>query len=112
MKKYKLKDFYGESVVLIPIIRTYQNNGRLAIDLMDEEGNFFTMITINLNDSLSNSNGNLAFVDTNNCVWAEEFITSNKLGIKTKRKGNSGYCEYPEYLFDLTKLNKEETINE
>jgi putative membrane protein len=45
-----------------------------------------------------------AFVDTNNCPWAEKFISDNKLGKPTGIKAASGYCVYPQYRFDMEKL--------
>ena len=112
-KIYVLKDFYGEDVNLIPVARKYRVNSRLAIELVDADSEeTFTYLTTNINFEQSKENGeDLAFVDTNNNSWAEEFIKKNKLGVKTGYYGMSGRCVYPEYRFDLTKLNSEESYD-
>ena len=110
-KLYVLEDFYGESISLIPIKRKYVVNGRLAIELVDADSKeIFTYLTTNINFEQSKENDEtLAFVDTNNNSWAESFIEKNRLGEKTGFFGMSGRCVYPEYRFDLTKLNSEES---
>lgn len=108
MKYYKLSDFEGIEVVLKPIAHRYRNNDVLAIELLTEDDEYFVFLTVNLNDSLSGNKKTNSFVDTNNCDWAERFIEENKLGKKTGNYGFSGFCCYPEYEFDLRKLNKEE----
>ena len=42
----------------------------------------------------------MAAIDTNNCPWAEKFLTDNKLAADTGRKVRSGFCTYPIYKFD------------
>lgn len=39
-------------------------------------------------------------IDTNNCPWAEKFLTDNKPAVDTGRKVRSGFCTYPIYKFD------------
>lgn len=46
----------------------------------------------------------VAFVDTNNCPWAEDFIKEYQLGKPTGRKVRSGFCEYPVYRFNMGTL--------
>ena len=45
-------------------------------------------------------------IDTNNCEWAEKFIKENELGTPTGIMGYSGFCEYPLYLFDTSKIRE------
>ena len=59
---------------------------------------------MNIEDSDSLASESKAFVDTNNCPWAEEFIQENGLGEFTGIYGNSGFCTYPLYEFNLGKL--------
>lgn len=42
----------------------------------------------------------MAAIDTNNCPWAEKFLTDNKPAVDTGRKVRSGFCTYPIYKFD------------
>ena len=108
LKVYERDDSLGNKLKLYPIIRTYQKGGRLAIELVDESYDLFEYLTINLQYEMSKDNDkSLAFVDTNNVPWAEEYIQKHNLGVKTGYYGMSGYCTYPEYRFDLSKLNEE-----
>ena len=108
LKVYELEDSKGNKLKLYPIIRTYQKGGRLAIELVDEQYELYTYLTVNLQHEMSKDNDkSLAFVDTNNNRWAERYIEKHSLGTKTGFYGLSGYCIYPEYRFDLSKLNKE-----
>lgn len=108
LKFYKLTDSFGNKLKLYPIIRTYQKGHRLAVELVDENYEMFDYLTVNIDYQMSNDNDeSLAFIDTNNVPWAEEYILKHKLGVKTGYYGLSGYCTYPEYRFDLSKLNKE-----
>lgn len=108
LKFYELDDSLGNRLKLYPIIQKYQKNGRLAVELVDETYDLFEYLTVNLQYEQSDDNDkSLAFIDTNNVPWAEEYIQKHHLGEKTGYYGMSGYCTYPEYRFDLSKLNKE-----
>lgn len=47
---------------------------------------------------------NEAYVDTNNCPWAPDWITANGFGKATGKTRQSGYCTYPSFLFDMDRL--------
>ena len=85
-------------------IEQYSNNGTLAILLWSPEEGPFAKLTVNIEDSDSLASESKAFVDTNNCPWAEEFIQENGLGEFTGIYGNSGFCTYPLYEFNIGKL--------
>ena len=68
------------------------------------DGESYAVITTNIDDSNIFCDESHAFVDTNNCPWAEEFIKQNKLGEPLDYYGQSGYCLYPLYTFDIEKL--------
>lgn len=99
MKTYKL-DLYGQTFNLVANIDSYANNDSLAICLNTDEGEPFAVITVNIAES-SIIGQNQAFVDTNNCSWAEKFIKKYKLGKPTGIMGYSGFCSYPLYEFNL-----------
>ena len=84
---------------------TYRNNGNLAIILDSPTEGPFATLTVNLDGPKLSKN--YAFVDTNNCPWAEAFIKEHGLGKPTGTVGYSGYCQYPLYEFDLSKLGEE-----
>lgn len=97
---YHVKTFFGEYDVEIQK-RKYYDNKNLAIDLFDPVEGPFARLTVNLGIKLPE---NMAYVDTNNCHWAEEFIEENGLGNPTGDFGASGYCVYPLYEFYLDKM--------
>ena len=105
VKEYLLKDFYGDDYMLAPYVDTYKNNSSLAILLYGDDDELFCGMTVNLTAYITSGN-NCAFVDTNNNPWIIDFINTYKLGKPTGRVGRSGYCEYPEYEFDLSKMNE------
>lgn len=90
---------------------SYRDNGSLAIQVFDaSDGGPFTVLTVNLEETPwcythAKDKESVAFVDTNNNPWAEEFIKNNKLGEPIGRYGHSGFCSYPLYRFDLSKLD-------
>ena len=105
LKTYSLKA-YGKTWKLAPFKTAYQADNTLAILLEDANtGEQFAVLTVHLNESCCLDESE-AFVDTNNCSWAEDFITKNHLGEKLDWIiGCSGWCSYPAYSFDLSKLN-------
>lgn len=100
-KTYNVK-LYGETYKVFLYADRYANNDRLAILLIDEDGEDFGDLTVNL--VREHCPEGCAFVDTNNCPWAEEFINKNHLGEFLGTYGYSGYCSYPLYKFDMKKI--------
>lgn len=95
----RVHTWFGDYDVII-YRSTYYGTENLAIQLFTEEEPFATL-TVNLGGFLE---PNEAYVDTNNCPWAEDFIKENQLGTFKGFYKNSGYCMYPLYEFDLSKL--------
>ena len=107
LKIYLLKNFYGSDYKLAPVIEHYSSNGTLAIELWEtKRGKLsepFATLTVNLSKSKGKTK---QYVDINNCPWALNFIETNELGKRTGDYDFSGYCIYPEYEFNLEKLNE------
>lgn len=78
---------------------SYTTNDNLAVIV--ENKDFEAVLTVNLEDGLSKD---CAYIDTNNVEWAEKFLQENQIAKPTGWIKNSGYCAYPEYRFDLSKL--------
>ena len=98
---YKVETEFGTYNVTIETSK-YMFGDNLAIRLITDFGELFATLTVNLAEwTLPNDK---AFIDTNNCPWAEKFIADNKLGKPTGIRGASGYCVYPQYRFDMEKL--------
>lgn len=111
MKTYKVTTWGQEYEVYLKK-NSYRDNNSLAIQMFDaSDGCPFTVLTVNLEetswmfDPLPIDKESIAFVDTNNNPWAEKFIKDNKLGEPVGIYGHSGFCSYPLYRFDLSKLD-------
>lgn len=89
---------YHRTYKVTVLIDHYFSNKNLAIELFDPDNGPFARLTVNLRDGLPE---NQAYVDTNNCPWAEEFIAENGIGKPLGVYERSGWCEYPLYEFDL-----------
>ena len=101
-KIYKVKTSFGEYRVT-PLLYSYHYGKGIAVELFAvDEGEPFACITVNLADA--DCDKDCAYVDTNNCPWAPRFLRQYKLAEPTGNYGSSGFCVYPEYKFDLTKL--------
>lgn len=83
-------------------VASYRNNSNLAILLNSPTEGPFATLTVNLGELEEG----YAFVDMNNCPWAETFIRENELGEFTGTSRLSGYCVYPLYKFDMSKLEE------
>ncbi|MCI8368244.1 MAG: DUF4313 domain-containing protein [Clostridia bacterium] len=106
MKTYKIK-CYNEEYEIKLVANTYMNNKRLAVQTFTvPDGEPFATITVNIDYPISGDKAVSAFVDTNNYGFMniEKFLQNNQIAAPTGRYGESGYCTYPEYIFDLTKF--------
>lgn len=77
----------------------YYSNGCVFYGLVDKNEEPYADLTVNLNSPFQSKSK--AFLDINNCPWAEDFVTANGLGEFTGIMGHSGYCDYPLYDFSL-----------
>ena len=104
MKEFTVNTKHGKFTGLTLSKSLYVFGGTLSVTLWDKEGDEFATLTVNLQDnSLAESE---AYLDTNNCPWAVEFVESNKLGERTGKTKDSGFCTYPLVRFDMEKLNE------
>ena len=106
---YKVKTKFGEYDVTIEVGKYFYGDN-IAVQLFTTDEGFeepFATITVNLAD-YGILGQNKAFIDTNNCPWAEDFLKENGLGEPTGRYGTSGYCRYPLYDIFVNKIKGEE----
>lgn len=86
----------------------YVNNGTLAVIVMevmpDGTEEEFDTITVNIMESNFLDRDNLAYIDINNCSWAEKLLKQHKFAKDTGYCGHSGFCTYPLYEFNLDKF--------
>lgn len=93
----------------------YRNNDSLAIVLIPEGcPEEYSVITVNIDDTnvFCCPFNEKAFVDTNNYPDIEKFLTENELATPVGVLGQSGYCIYPLYAFDLEKIPEMDCANE
>lgn len=95
---------FGETWRVLATANRYAANKTLAVSLTTEEGEPFAVITVNITASDFKADDHTAFLDVNNCPWAEEFLRKTGLGKPTGILGHSGYCTYPLYTFDTTRM--------
>lgn len=100
---YKL-EFLDEEYEVEAFKASYVENDNIAVIIENED--FEEVLTVNLKDIPTSKN--CAFIDTNNVKWAEKFLQENKIAKPTGRYGFSGFCSYPEYQFDMSKLKEYE----
>ena len=105
-KHYKFKDFNEEYTIwLEPREYNWEDKHNLAIQAWTEDGEPFAVITVNLPDEkLSDDESCTAFIDENNIPGLYNFLINNKIADFTGNIGYSGFCEYPEFKFNLEKL--------
>ena len=74
----------------------YMDNSSVALVLFESDtGEEFDTITVNIDGGIADEKR--AYIDTNNCSWAEKFLQKNKLGKNLGICGFSGFCCYPLY---------------
>lgn len=83
-------------------LNNYMSSDNTAI-ILYSEGEMFAVITTNLGLMLPI---NMAYLDTNNCPWVEDFMKKYNFGESTGIYGNSGFCEYPLYTLNIEELEK------
>ena len=103
---YKVK-LFGTEWDLTLYKSHYTYGGGLAVIANTPEGECFAVLTVNLETFDLDGNKEYAFIDTNNNPWAEKFLVDNNIAQHTNIKVPQGFCTYPLYKFDLTKLEEE-----
>lgn len=86
-------------------IRNYSYSGDLAIQIWNEEDGPIAALTVCLPDE-RRPKENEAYIDTNNCPWALDFIKKYNIGEETGLYGFSGYRMYPLVKFNMEEVRK------
>lgn len=103
---------YGSIYPMSFKIANYINNGNLYVGLITHKEGYpesWQDLTVNLDIKCAL---NKAYIDTNNngndiIEWLEQ----NGLGYRTGNYMSSGFCEYPEFEFDMEILLKHTTVD-
>lgn len=107
---YEYKDSFGTTYMLHCEKGRYARDGSIALCMIvdeeayDEDGEIecypgeqYGYATVNV--GAEPSDGNCAFVDTNNLSGIVDFVLNNGIGELTGRIERSGFCTYPEVRF-------------
>ena len=99
----------GPTVPVTVVFSKYIYNNRLAVQLTTAKAPWepYATLTVNLDGERLDSS-NQAFVDTNNCPWAPEFLEDNGIAKPTGVTAKSGFCTYPLYEFSRDAIYTEE----
>lgn len=84
----------------------YASNGNLALQAYTKDGEPFTDVSVNVTGALGAEDGkDHICVDANNLPMSS-FVEIVKAGVLTPtgRQAESGFCTYPIYKVDLTKI--------
>ena len=102
---FEIKDWFGETQNVSLEINQYMNNDNIYIGLSlpDEEDEFYGDVTVNLSNELPPYCG---YLDVDGIPSIEDFIKENKLGEDSGLKKQSGFVEYPLYIFNPEKLRE------
>lgn len=84
----------------------YQADNSVAIQAWNRQDGPIATLTVCLCDR--NLGEGETYIDTNNCLWAVDFIEQEGLGKRTGRMGHSGYCTYPVVKLDMQKVRERE----
>ena len=112
MEDTKTINFRGKNFKIY--INEYSYGGVIYVGLYYDENGYwapYTNITVNIPDEFlptTIEEFDMAPIDTNNCYWAEQFLTMNNLAVDTGREVQSGFCTYPIYKFNREELKKYE----
>lgn len=98
----KVKTIFGKEVDCIVNVGMYTKGG-VMVRLSTAYEPYATLTT---KLDVAGFSDEYAFVDTNNCPWAEELIKEYNLGKPTGMSARSGYCTYPLYKFNFDELEK------
>lgn len=109
MEKIVVESFYGNEEVTIS--SGLYKDGTIAIDLWCEEGPYASLtvcldLFLKKESKKAATEKGIGIVDTNNCPWAPAFIEKYDLGKPTGLEVISGWCMYPEYIFNMEKIHK------
>lgn len=105
---FTILDHFGQRIELTPhveLYRVYDFMGKempglaIVLDTIDEETGTmeqFAVLTVSFGEFISLRNS--AYIDVNNCWFAPQLVNQG-IAKDTGLKKQSGYCEYPLWLF-------------
>lgn len=106
--QFNIKDYFGSQITVEPSVELYSVRdfmGKelpgLAVELneVDSDGikTPYTMLTTSFGEFISIKNA--AYIDTNNCPFAEQLLEQG-IAQPTGLTKSSGFCQYPLWIFN------------
>ena len=106
--QFNIKDYFGSQVTVEPSVELYSVRdfmGKelpgLAVELNEVDSNGiktpYTMLTTSFGEFISIKNA--AYIDTNNCPFAEQLLEQG-IAQPTGLTKSSGFCQYPLWIFN------------
>lgn len=95
---------YGKQHPMTFVLKQYASTGNLYVGLITHEEGYepWSDLTVNLDVKCEK---NCSFIDTNNNGnEIIDWLVDNGLGYRTGLKARSGFCVYPEFIFNMNKL--------
>lgn len=102
----ELQTHFGTTKNVTLTVNTYMDNDSLYVGMTTMEDGFpepYGDVTVNLLPSVPSY---CAFVDTNNMPELEDFLVKNGIAEFTGLEQQSGFCNFPLYLFHAEKLRE------
>ena len=106
--QFNIKDYFGSQVTVEPSVELYsvrdfmgKELSALAVELneVDSDGirTPYSMLTTSFGEFISIKNA--AYIDTNNCPFAEQLLEQG-IAQPTGLTKSSGFCQYPLWIFN------------
>lgn len=107
--RYNIKDYFGNPITVEPRVELYSVRDFMGTELpglaitLDEvhsDGEAttpYSMLTTSFGEFISMKNA--AYIDTNNCPFAEQLLDQG-IAQATGLTKSSGYCQYPLWIFN------------
>ena len=98
--------FLGTDYNICLIEKHYASNGNLALEAYTDEGEPFAMISTNIEGALTPAEGkdHICLDDNNLPIKSFDNLMNAGVLIPTGRHAQSGFCNYPIYKVDLSKI--------
>lgn len=97
MHTYKYTDKYGNEMDAYLVRASYADDTLAVLMVANPDGYWEEYATLTVN--LGFGTKRMAYLDTNNCPWVEQFLNENGLADATGIEQRSGHCTYPLYEF-------------
>lgn len=102
MAVLEVKTNFGVYENCILQVAKYQADNSIAVEIWSCEEGPIARLTVCLDDKSLGKDE--AYVDTNNCPWAIDFLKEYGFAEETGKTKASGYCIYPMMKFNRDKM--------